>query len=139
LHCNVIIKKFADVSAPNASALLVISDADGAYPVIVNNITSPENTHEVITLTGKDTYKYKNCCAVYAPGFHAALIITRSGTVKIINCSTSNFKSWTFAELGESLNVSDKQWLKCSLGFSRDGSRAIALDWRGKLLMADFT
>jgi len=118
--------------------LLVIADAENAYPVVVNNITLPEEQHEPYTLSGKDTYKYKNCCVAYSPLFNAALIITRSGTAKLANCSTG-FKTWTVAELPERLDAADKHWQACSVGFSRDGRRALALDHRGKILMADFT
>ena len=125
-------------SSPACTSLLVVSDAEGAYPVIVNNIISPEELHDPIPLVGKDTYKFKNCCAAYSPSFNAALIITRAGTVKLVNCGTGN-KTWHVAELGERLDVGDKSWQYCALGFSRDGNRALALDRRGKIMMADFT
>jgi len=126
-------------SSADSTSLLVISDADQAYPVIVKNITSSEEKHVLTPLVGKDNaYKFKNCCAAYAPSFSAALIITRAGTVKLINCSTE-YKSWEIAELGEGIDVGDKFWQYCGLGFSRDGSRAIAVDRRGKMIMADIS
>src|SRR5271170_1263434 len=125
-------------SSPACTSLLVVSDAEGAYPVIVNNITSPEELQDPILLEGKDTYKFKNCCAAYSPSFNAALIITRAGTVKLVNCGTGN-KTWHVAELGERLDVGDQSWQFCALGFSRDGNRALALDRRGKIMMADFS
>jgi len=68
------------------------------------------------------------------------LVITRSGTVKLINCSTTGNKPWTVHEAGlESLHVGGRQWRVCSLQFSKDGYRALAFDRKGKLLIIDFT
>ena len=41
--------------------------------------------------------------------------------------------------LGGGIDVGDKFWQHCGLGFSRDGSRAIAVDRRGKMVMADIS
>ena len=131
-------RSFINDSSPTCTSLLVVSDAEGAYPVIVNNIIYPEEHHDPIPLEGKDTYKFKNCCATYSPSFNAALIVTRAGTVKLVNCGTGN-KSWHVAELGERLDVGDRQWQYCAIGFSKDGNRALALDRRGKIMMADFS
>jgi hypothetical protein len=127
----------ANSSSLTSESLLVISDADSAYPVIVDHIASPTVQHKIRTLVGKDTYKYKNCYAAYSPLAHAALIITRSGTVKLINCSTGT-KTWEIAEIGEFMDVGDGPGSSCSLGFSKCGTRALALDRKGKVLVADF-
>jgi hypothetical protein len=115
-----------------------VSDAANAFPVLVKNITSPASEHQMTTLKGEE-YKYKNCCAAYSPLTNAALMITRSGTVKLANCSTGK-RTWQTAKIGsEQLDVGDKHWRFCSLGFSKDGYRALALDRRGKMLVTDFT
>ena len=116
----------------------MLSDADEAYPVIVQNITSTVESQEAFVLSGKDTYKFKNSCTAFSPTFNGALVVTRAGTVKMINCRTG-VKTWHVAEVVESLDVSDKSWQFSSVEFSRDGRRAIALDRRGKLIMVDFT
>jgi hypothetical protein len=128
-----------DNSSPQSTSLLVISDAWSGYPVMVKNINCPERMHEQTELVGKDgAYKYKNCCVAFAPSVNAALIITRAGTAKLMNCSTGK-KEWEVAEMGERLDVGEKYWQYCALGFSIDGSRALALDRRGKMLMADLS
>jgi|ERR1700737_3851987 len=128
----------SDFSAHDSSSLFVTADANQGFPVLVKNITSPASEHKVTTFQNGD-YKYKNCCTAYSPLTSAALIITRSGTVKLANCSTGN-RTWTTAKIGaEQLDVADMQWRFCSLGFSRDGYRALALDRRGKLFVTDFT
>jgi hypothetical protein len=117
----------------------VLSDAFEAYPLIVKEITSLPAKTQTFTLFEPE-YKYKNCCGAYSPVSKSALVITRSGTLKLINCSTSGTKRWTVLEAGlESLDVAERQWMVCSLQFSRDGYRALALDRKGKLFIVDFT
>jgi hypothetical protein len=99
--------------------------------MIVNNIASEE--HQALELTGKD-YKYHNRCVAYSPLFHYALIITRYGTVKMINCSAVA-NAWM---VGEKMAVSGSDWRFCSLTFSRDGYRAVALDRKGKMVVIEF-
>jgi hypothetical protein len=126
-------------SSGDTTALLVLSDAAEAYPVIVKEFTSLPANLQTFPLFEQE-YKYKNCCGAYSPVSNTALIITRSGTLKMINCSTSGTKSWTVLEAGlESLDVGERQWMVCSLQFSRDGYRALALDRKGKLIIIDFT
>jgi hypothetical protein len=99
--------------------------------MIVNNIASEE--HQPLELGGKD-YKYHNRCVAYSPLSHIALIITRKGTVKMINCSAVT-KAWM---VGEKMEVSGPNWRFCSLNFSRDGYRAVALDRKGKMVVIEF-
>lgn len=126
--------RVTDRSCCDSTGLLIIADASDAYPVIVKNITSPSDQHQSITFSEKE-YKYKNRCAAYSPLSNSAMIITRSGTVKLANCSLG-LKSWTVVEVGERMVVSGRC---CSLGFSTDGSRVLALDRRGKLLVLEFS
>ena len=115
----------------------MVADAIGGYPVVVTSITSPmDQTHEVVYLSSKD-YKYKNCATIWLPLFNAALVFTRSGTAKVINCKPQQ-NSWTVDELKGSLHFSDNEWRYSSLGVSSDGYRALALDRRGKLLIVEF-
>ena len=123
-------------SSFDSSSLLIVADAENASPVLVKNIASP-NQH-IVTFSGKE-YKYKNCCAAYSPLNNAALLITRFGKLKLANLSAGS-KIWTVFELEEQLDSSERHWWRfCSLEFSRDGRRALALDTRGKLLVMDFT
>jgi hypothetical protein len=126
----------ANCSSWDSTALLILADALDAYPVIVSNITSSSEQHQITTLTEKE-YKYKNCCAAYSPLADSAVIITRSGTIKLVNCSTG-LKHWTVLEVGEQLDISGRQWRCCSVEFSRDGYRALVLDRKGKLFMLEF-
>ena len=126
----------AHSSSCDSSSLLIVADAINGHPIILKNITSQSKDHEIVRLNEKD-YKYKNRCAAYSPLFHAALVITRSGTVKLANCSPG-VKTWTVVEVGERMDVATKQWQCCSLAFSRDGYRALALDRKGRLLVTDF-
>lgn len=115
----------------------MVADAVGGYPVIVRDISSPtDDTAKVVNLSNKD-YKYKNCAAIWLPLFNAALLITRSGTAKVANCSPQQ-NSWTVHELNASLHFADYEWRYSSLGVSKDGYRAFALDRRGKLLIVEF-
>lgn len=123
-------------SSWDSTALLILADASNAYPVIVKNITSSSGQHQITTLSEKE-YKYKNCCAAYSPLADSAVIITRSGTIKLVNCSTG-LKNWTVLEVGEQLDISGRQWRHCSVGFSRDGYRALILDRKGKLFLLEF-
>jgi hypothetical protein len=114
--------------------LLVISDATHGYPVLVKNITSPASDHETTALSAKE-YKFKNCLAAFSPVAYAAVVITRSGTAKLINCGSAD---WKVVELGKESLVLGKRWSYCGVGFSTSGYRALALDRRGKLLVVDF-
>src|SRR5436190_14956170 len=125
-----------NTSSFDSSSLLIIADAENASPVIVKNIAEPKA--HIVTLNEKE-YKYKNCCAAYSPLNHAALLITRFGTLKLVNLNAGP-KRWTVIDLEEELDSSGRHWWQfCSLQFSRDGRRALALDRKGKLLIIDFT
>jgi len=123
-------------SSLDSKALLILADAPNGFPVIIKNITSPSNEHQEVSLNAKE-YKYRNCCAAYSPLSHFALIITRAGTIKMINCDTGP-KAWTVVNVGETVNVSGTYWQVCSLVFSRDGDRAVAFDCKGKVVVMDF-
>jgi hypothetical protein len=114
--------------------LLIISDANHGYPVLVKNFTSPSSEHETTALSSKE-YKFKNCLAAFSPVTSAAVVITRSGTAKLINCGSAD---WKVVELGkESLDLG-KRWSYCGLEFSTSGYRALALDRWGKLFVFNF-
>lgn len=118
-----------------SSSILILADAKKAYPRIIKNITS--SNVRPVTFSDK-TYKFQNCCAAFSPLDDVALIITRSGTVKLANFR-EGFNGWTIGELSVELDSSEEQWWRfCSLGFSKDGYRAFALDLKGTLLIIDF-
>lgn len=102
----------------------------------MKNIIIPSETYEVIHLDGKD-FESTNCSAAYSPSWTAALVLNRSGTLKQLSYSA---KKWTIEPVNKNnnLDVSGERWQFCSLGFSRDGHRALALDFTGKLLVMDF-
>jgi hypothetical protein len=124
----------SNTSLRNSSSLLVIADADKAFPVIVHKITRSERQHNVSSTDS--AYKFKNCRVACSPCFDVALMITRSGSVKVINCNTEE-KSWHVKELSEQVDVSKGHWTECSVAFSQDGTRGIVLDWRGRMMFID--
>jgi hypothetical protein len=127
----------SNISLHDSSSLVVIADADKSYPLIVKNIIQSERSHVINSLSGKDgTYKYKNCRIACNPCFDAALIVTRSGSVKLINCKVED-RTWEVKEMSEQVDVSKGHWMDSSAGFSRDGSRGIILDWRGRMMFID--
>ena len=130
LVCFIFSNRLTNCSSRDSTSLLVLADALNAYPVIVKNIASP--LEQQIVLSDKE-YKYKNWCGAYSPIADSALIVTRSGTVKLANCSPG-LRSWGAVEIGKRLSVSRG----CSVGFSSDGYRAVALDRKGKLLLLEF-
>lgn len=118
------------VSSPDASALLVVADAANAYPTLVRHVTSSTAKKETTHLKNQK-YKFKNRGVVYSPILSAAIIVTRFGRVKLINCGKE--QRWTAMELGR-LKKNDA-W---ALGFSNDGYHALALDCKGTLLVTEF-
>ena len=99
----------------------------------MRNVTSPDLEPQTIHLS-KDIYKDKNCLAANSPVSNVALIIERSGLVKLVNCSTGQ-NTWKVHDLGR---LENRGWQFWALGFSSDGCRALALDRKGKLLIAEF-
>jgi hypothetical protein len=125
----------ANFSSHDSSSLVVIAYAEKAYPVIVSNITSLEKEKKVDFLS--EAYKDTNCCVTYSPISSSALMITRTGTLKLANCAGGNPR-WSVIEMGKE-KLDDKQpWRYSSLAFSKDGFRGLALDRRGKVLVVDF-
>ena len=115
-----------------SSSVLILADAENAYPQIIKNITTPNA--RIITFCDED-YKYQNCCAAFSPLSDTALITTRSGKVKLANFS-DGFRSWMVGEVPVEVDHSERQWWRfCSLGFSTDGYRAFALNLKGRLLV----
>jgi hypothetical protein len=124
------------VSSHDSTSLVVIAYAEKAYPVIVRNITSYEKENKVEFLG--EAYKDTNCCIAYSPISSAALMITRTGTLKLANYAGGTPR-WTVIEMGKE-KLDDKQpWRYCSVAFSKDGFRGLAVDRRGKVLVIDFT
>jgi len=116
----------------------VIADARNGYPVVVKDITQPESDHRVREFKSS-VYKFKNRFVAYSPIANAALMITRQGTVKLANFAEGK-SQWTVVEVGdEQLEFDIRQWRSCSLGFFSDGTRGIAMDARGKLIIVDFS
>ena len=125
------------VSLRDSKSLLVVADADKAYPLIVKNIVQSERSHVISSLSGKDgAYKYKNIRVACNPSFDVAIVVTRSGTVKLINCNLED-KSWQVKEMSEEIDVSKGRWMECSVGFSVDGTRGIVLDWKGRMMFIE--
>ena len=115
----------------------MVTYAENAYPVILKNITrSPDPEFRVIKLS-KD-YKDTNCCVIYSPVQNAALVITRTGSVKLANCAPGRVQ-WTIHPLSKEKLDHMEPWRYCSLGFSQKGLRAVALDRKGKLVVIKFT
>jgi len=125
------------VSFRDSKSLVVVADADKAYPLIVKDIVQSERSHVISSLSGKDgAYKYKNSRVVCNPCFDVAIVVTRSGTVKIINCNLDD-KTWQVKEMSEAVDVSKGHWMECSVGFSQDGTRGIVLDWKGRMMFIE--
>ena len=124
-------------SSSDSTALFVVADAIGGCPIVIKNVTSHNSEHQIVTFTDKE-YKMKNCAAAYSPIDCAALMITRSGTLKLVNLRPAP-RFWHVLQMGsEQLDVSERQWRFCSLRMSMDGHRGLALDKRGNLLVTDF-
>jgi hypothetical protein len=121
-------------SLRDSSSLLAIADADNAFPVIVHKITRSEREHTVSSTNS--AYKFKNCRVACSPCFDVALMITRSGSVKVINCNMEE-RSWYVKEMSEQVDMSKGHWRECSVAFSQDGTRGIVLDWRGRMMFID--
>lgn len=85
-----------------------------------------------------EMYKDTNCRVAYSPISSAALLVTRTGTVKLVNCAMKGRK-WTVVDLSKEKMDDMKPWRYCSLGFSKDGYRGLALDRRAKLLVVEFS
>jgi hypothetical protein len=121
-------------SSADCSSLLVISDADHGYHVLVKNISSPLSDHDTTALSSQE-YKYKNCLAAFSLVAYAAVVITRSVTAKLVNCGSAG---WNVVELSkESLNLGNR-WSYYGVEFSTSGYRALALDRRGKFFVFNF-
>jgi WD40 repeat protein len=125
-----------DRSSSHSSSLLIVSYAKKAYPVLVGNIVFPGKELKILPMG--EVYKDTNCRVAYSPISSAALIITRTGTVKLVNCATKS-SGWTVVDLSKEKMDDMKPWRYCSLAFSRDGYRGLALDRRGKLLIVEFS
>jgi hypothetical protein len=117
----------------------------------VSNITSLDKENEVDFLSAayneaynenefdflSEAYKDTNCCVAYSPISSAALMITRTGTLKLANCASGD-RRWSVIKMGKE-KLDDKQpWRYSSLAFSKDGFRGLALDRTGKVLAIDF-
>ena len=119
-------------SSPDSSSLLVVAIAEGSYPVLLKNVMKQDSL--VDTVLGK-TYKDNVCRAAYLLSFNVAVMVTRSGTVKIANFGTGQIH-----QVGDKTKKLDHKgpWSSCSLGFCDVGMFALALDRRGKLLVIKF-
>ena len=64
-------------------------------------------------------------------------MINRDGHLKLVSGLAGG---WSIERVNkeQKLDVSDTKWRVCSLVFSSDGHRALALDSTGKLLVTDF-
>jgi WD40 repeat protein len=123
-------------SSSHSSSLLVVSYAKKAYPMLVGNMTLPGKELKIIPMG--EVYKDTNCRVAYSPISSAALVITRTGTVKLVNCAT-NTSVWNVLDLSKEKMDDMKPWRYCNLAFSKDGYRGLALDRRGKLLIVEFS
>jgi len=66
-----------------------------------------------------------------------ALLVTRSGSVKIAECTANRPGNGAIATLTNERLDDDMVWRYCGLAFSEDGMRGFATD-RRKLLIFDF-
>ena len=92
------------VSSHDSTSLVVIAYAEKRYPVIVRNIISYEKENKVEFLG--EGYKDTNCCIAYSPISSAALMITRTGTLKLANYDGGTPR-WTVIEI-EKEKLDDK-------------------------------
>jgi len=120
-------------SSFDGTALLVLADANNGYPVLIKDIFHGQQPVMF------NEYKFKNRFGVYSPISNTALIITRKGTVKLLNLAEGR-RLWHMKELSdEQLELNPRRERDCSLGFSSDGTRAIAMDSKGQLIIIDFS
>ena len=132
LYCTALTLVATDTSSPTLSLLSI---APKPYPVIVKHVTwrdpGPSDRCELPT-----EFKYNICCAKFSPVSSAALLITRSGSIKLGNCAAGANKASIAAITNE--RVDEKQlWRYCSLAISDDGNRGFATD-RRKYLVFEF-
>jgi len=130
---------YADYSTHDSTSLFIVADAIHGYPVIVRNIIVQSDKYDVIHLDDKK-FERTIRCGAFCPvnDWSVALIVNRSGQLKLVSPGATG---WSVEPINKQpkVDVQEMRWRVCSLVFSRDGHRAVALDLTGKLLVTDFS
>ena len=78
-------------------------------------------------------YKDNICRIALVPFYNAALMISRTGSVKVANFSTQEIFDLNAKKMDDY-----EPWWLCSVGFSENGSLGLVLDRKANLLAIRF-